>query len=94
MRKILILLAPFYFISCTLQHSMDRANELMTQNIQLMEESRVAIEENTHQIKRSTDTMIEFQVVFPIMFGIILVAILFIISRFIYKAVKRRKRQG
>jgi hypothetical protein len=82
MRKWLFILVCL--TGCAIQHTMERTNDLMAQNMQV-------IEENTRQIKRSTDTMMEFQIVFPILFGIILVAILYIISRFIFRAVRKRR---
>ncbi len=88
MKKILLLVV---LAGCTLQHTMERANELMAQNTVIMEASKAAIEENTQQIKRSTDTMVEFQIVFPILFGLILVGILYIISRFIFKTIKKKR---
>lgn len=91
MRRILLLIYTLTLASCIPQ--LQRSNELMGENIQAMAESRQAIEENTHQIMRSTDTMTAFQFIFPIIFAVvllILVVILFKFSRKLSKLFKDR----
>lgn len=87
-----ILLIFVLFVSCIPQ--LERSNELMGENIQRMTESRQAIEENTHQIMRSTDTMISFQFVFPIFFAIALLVFIIVLFRFSKKLSKLFKDRG
>lgn len=54
-----------FFASCStidqLNSNMQNANEIMLENIQTMEASKTAIEENTRQIELSTKTIQEMR---------------------------------
>ncbi|MBU6383364.1 MAG: hypothetical protein KGR16_03510 [Verrucomicrobia bacterium] len=90
MKRILLLVYILTVSGCIQQLSsnLERSNELMCQNIQAMGESRQTIEENTHQITRSTNTMIGFQFIFPIFLAIVLLALTLILFRFSRKLSK------
>ncbi|MBX7065639.1 MAG: hypothetical protein K1X28_00270 [Parachlamydiales bacterium] len=91
MRRILLLV---YVLLASCIPQLQKSNDLMGQNIQAMAESRQAIEENTHQIARSTDTMMTFQFVFPIIFGIVLLVLVVILFKFSRKLSKLFKDRG
>ncbi len=95
MKRILLLAYLLTVSGCIQQLSsnIERSNDLMTQNIQTVTESRKAIEENTRQIHRSTDTMMTFQFVFPIFFGIVLLVLVVILFKFSRKLSKLFKHK-
>ena len=47
-----------------LSTNIEQSNELMEENIRLMTESKIAIEANTREIERSTNTMQQFGILF------------------------------
>jgi hypothetical protein len=57
---------------------MQQLNSNMQQSNELMIENKAAIEENTRQIKNSTAAMKGFEILFPVLFFIILVALIYI----------------
>jgi len=95
MKKILPLIPLAFLASCVVQQ-LNRANDLMYENIQTMEASRASIEENTLHIQRSTATMQEFQFIFPVVFCIIVFIAIFIFYKFskkIMKFIKERRKE-
>lgn len=81
-KKIFLLISLSFLTNCiTLQQmnsNMQEANELMAENIQVMQTSKLAIEENTRQIQRSTNTMQGFEFIFPGLFIIAILALIYI----------------
>jgi hypothetical protein len=69
---------------------METTNVLMKENIQAIEESKLAIQENTREIQKSTTAMRDFQFVFPIFFSILLLVFIFMIFK-IYQKMTRIK---
>lgn len=57
---------------------MQESNRVITQNIETVEKSKAAIEENTRHIERSTNAMERFQYLFPIFFFATFLALLYI----------------
>jgi len=95
MRKILFLTSLFILTGCgsigELNRNMASANELMLENIESMEQSRAVIEENSHQIERSTNAMRSFQFVFPIFFSMLLLLFIYILFRLSRSIIKKSK---
>jgi hypothetical protein len=80
MKKFVLLLVTVWLSGCVMQQ-LQQANDLMAQNIETMDASRAAIEENTHQITRSTQGLYLFEILFPILFFVIILALLYICLR-------------
>jgi hypothetical protein len=89
MKKQFLFLFLLFLASCAtmnqLNNNMSYANELMYENIQSMEISRQAIEENTKEIQRSTETM---RYIFPIVSALIVAIFIFLL----YKLIKKTKK--
>ena len=85
MRKKILFIIIACLASCTTIHqlntNMEEANVVMSQNIEAIQASKAAIEENTRQIERSTDTMQRFAYLFPIGFFLSLLAFAYIVKR-------------
>lgn len=92
MRKILFVLLLLQMVSCAsvarMNQNMETTNVLMKENIQAMEASKKTIEENTKEIKKSTEAMRDFQYVFPIFFSILLLIFVFLIFQIYRKMAK------
>ena len=91
MRRLFLLVYLFAIAGCVQQLStnLEHSNELMSQNLQLMTESKQAIEANTREITRSTNAIQEMQFVFPIFIGIVALILVFILCKFVYKLFKK-----
>lgn len=57
---------------------MEKSNQVITQNTEVVEKSKAAIEENTRYIERSTHAMERFQYLFPLFFFGAFLALLYI----------------
>jgi hypothetical protein len=75
MKKILLLLSLFGLTNC---NTMQQLNSNMEASNELMIENKAAIEENTRQIMKSTAAMKGFEILFPIFFFVILLALAYI----------------
>jgi len=64
---------------------MEQANELMSENIQTMENSKATIEANTQEVKKSTETMQMVAIISPILLFVAIVASGFIVFKYFRK---------
>lgn len=85
---ILLLLAGCSTID-QLNSNMQNANEIMLENVHTMEVSRTAIEENTRQIERSTQTVQNLQHISLILFAVIIFLALVLL---VVLLVRRRRK--
>lgn len=88
MKKILTLLTFLCLASCAIQQmssKMEQANELMSENIQTMENSKATIDANTQEVKKSTETMQMVAIISPILLFVAIVASGFIVFKYFRK---------
>lgn len=90
MKRLLMLICLMTMVGCIqqLSNNIRQSNELMEENLQAMQASKAAIEENTHQIKRSTETMQQFQFIFPIFFGLVVIVLVYFGFKFSNKIIR------
>ena len=90
MKKLLLVVYLGTMVGCVqqLNTNLQQSNELMQENIQVMTESRQAIEANTQEIRRSTENMQRFEVIFPIVLGLVIVILAYLAIKF-FRSLKK-----
>jgi len=86
-----LLILTLFFSSCIqqLNQNLEKSNELVQQNMEALTQSRLAIEANTQEIHHSTQTMQQFQIVMPILFGLIVLLMMWLGYKWIKKYLHR-----